>query len=133
MLEIDPQFLEQRRLAFITFRPKRGEPPCPQSALFAHATADGRAGTEGRPRGAADTDPIAWVCCRCWVGGGTVPAVGGLGGCGVTGDVAGRTVGGWVELQVLRRGARGGCGVVAWVVVLGHKWPGEGDVVRRKQ
>ncbi len=125
MSEIDSQFLQQRRLALIPFSPKRGEPPCSQPALFAHAPTNGRAAAEGSSGGVANADAISWICC-CWVGRGTVPAVGGLGGRGVPGDLPGRAVGGWIELQILRRGARGGCGVVAWVVVLGHGWPGRG-------
>lgn len=103
MPEIDPQLLQQRWLAVIAFCAERGQPARPQPALLAHSPTDGRSGgAEGCPGGAADPDPITRVGCRCWVGGRAVPAVGCLGGRGVAGDVPGRAVGGWVELEVLR-------------------------------
>lgn len=106
MSEIDPQFLQQRRLPVIALRPERRYPARPQSPLLPHAPADALPAESGRrpePAGAR-------VCLR---GGRLAVAVLCLGGGGVPGD--GGRVGGLVELEVLRV-----VGLLLLRVVLGH-------------
>ena len=96
MPEIDPQFLQERRLPLIPFRPKRRDPPRPQPALLPHAPADGALPAE--PRGGPE--PATGARVRLRRGRRLAVAVRGLGGGGVTRDGGG--VAGLVELEVLR-------------------------------
>ena len=114
MAEVDPQFLQQRRLPFIPFRPKRRDPPRPHPALLPHAPTDGALPAEPR-RG---PEPAAGARVRLRRGRRLAVAVRGLGGGGVARD--GGRVGRLVELEVLR--VVGGLLLLLLLlgVVLGH-------------
>lgn len=104
MSKVHSQLLQQRRLLIIPLRRKRRQPTRPQPALLAHpATHASRSAKARRGR------ETRWLCTAKRAADiAAVGAVRGLLGGRGAGDAVG--VGGWIELEVLRGGGRGGSG-----------------------